>query len=102
MACWHADMTPDEIAAAGRMLQESNVLSAAEIANMPDRSPDDGTFVHPDEVRGKLQAEEEEAATGPATCGVESAAGAHVLVATDAALKLAPEVCHPDASPHAH
>ena len=89
VACWHADMNPDQIAQVGRMLQEGNVLSASDAALVPDKASSDARFVHPDEVRDMQQRSQEQ--VQPASPAADTVS-AHVMVTTDAALKRAPEV----------
>jgi hypothetical protein len=92
VSCWHADMTLEEIVQTGRMFQEGNFLSATDAAQMTDLKPPSDVFTHPDEVRGLQHLEVEEADRKHLHGEAGVAALAQVLVATDAALKNAPEV----------
>lgn len=60
----------------------------------PDATPEDARFVHPDDARAQEQFElEGVASSGRGACAAAARQAANVLVATDAALKAAPEVC---------
>lgn len=96
VTCWHADMSAAELAQTGRMVQERNVLAPGDTAafDAPDDTPEDPRFVHPDDARAQEQFELEGVESGRPSGGAAVAQKvANVLVATDAALRAAPEVC---------
>lgn len=98
VTCWHADMSAAELAQTGRMVQERNVLAPGDTAafDAPDETPEDPRFVHPDDARAQEQFELEGVESGRPSGGAAAVQKvANVLVATDAALRAAPEVRAP-------
>ena len=85
-------MGQEQLAQVGRLLQDGNLMSASDAARTAGEQLDgeDDLFLHPDEARSRQQQREADLRSGRGS--LRRSVPAQVLVATDAALKLAPEV----------